>query len=166
MGALALSPIRYRSAPRGRYQQQDTTQTLAEALDEYYSLNAGVVVRPVDLSPESAELFRSHDLCHVIFGLDTTFEDEAMADVRTMLSCDVGVRHYATYLASDAQAKKILKEVGLSAFLWGTVIAIPRLLKAVRASWQMPKRWPWRPPDSYQQRSLGDLRREYGVRVI
>jgi hypothetical protein len=30
------------------------------------------------LSDESAELFRSHDICHVIFGLDTTFADEAM----------------------------------------------------------------------------------------
>src|SRR5438270_10363234 len=53
----------------------------------------------------SAELFRSHDVCHVIFGLDTTFADEALVDARTLLSCDAGVRKYARYLAlSDDQA--------------------------------------------------------------
>ncbi len=45
---------------------------------------------PSALAPESAALFRRHDICHVIFGLDTTIADEAMADTRTMLSCDVG----------------------------------------------------------------------------
>ena len=166
MCTIALRPVRYRAAPRGRYQQQDTTQTLAEGLAEYYALNAGVVARPADLSPESAALFRSHDMCHVIFGLDTTFEDEAMADIRTMLSCDVGALHYAAYLASDAQAKKVLKEAGVFAFVWGTIIAAPRLLRALRESFKMTKRWPWRPPEDYQQRALNDLRREYGVRVI
>jgi hypothetical protein len=71
--------------------------TLAEALVEYYAANAGRVLRPSDLSDESAELFRSHDICHVIFGLDTTFADEAMVDTRTLLSCDVGVRKYARW---------------------------------------------------------------------
>jgi hypothetical protein len=46
---------------------------------------------------ESAEPFRSHDICHVIFGLDTTFADEAMVDTRTLLSCDVGVRKYVRW---------------------------------------------------------------------
>jgi hypothetical protein len=59
---------------------------------------------PSDLSEGSAELFRSHDVCHVIFGLDTTFADEALVDARTLLSCDAGVRKYARYLAlSDDQ---------------------------------------------------------------
>jgi hypothetical protein len=68
--------------------------SLAEGLMEYYAANTGKVLRPSDLSEESAELFRSHDMCHVIFGLDTTFPDEAIVDTRTLLSCDVGVRKY------------------------------------------------------------------------
>jgi len=34
----------------------------------------------------AAALFRSHDICHVIFGLDTVLADEVMADLRTPLS--------------------------------------------------------------------------------
>ena len=86
MVALTLSTTGERShRVRARYQAQDSHQTLLEALDEYYARNLGRVRRPSELAPESAALFRSHDLCHVIFGLDTTLADEAMADVRNML---------------------------------------------------------------------------------
>src|SRR5258706_9375131 len=112
MVALALTPVEFRSAPRCRYQAQDSSQTLSEALTEYYAFNGDTVLPPSALPPESAALFRSHDICHVIFGLDTTLSDEAMADTRTLLSCDVGWSRYAKYLASDSQAKAIFKQVG------------------------------------------------------
>ena len=166
MVALALSPVRFSAEPRCLYQAQDSTQTLAQGLAEYYAHNAGRVLPPDALTPASAALFRSHDICHVIFGLDTTFEDEAMADTRTMLSCDVGWVHYVKYLGSNADAQAILKEVGVLAFVQGTVKAAPRLLRAVRESFRMGKRWPWNPPEEYQIRTLADLRREYGIRVI
>jgi hypothetical protein len=63
-----------------RRQNQDSDKTFTEALAEYYAVNSGKVFRPKDLSEESAELFLSHDICHVIFGLDTTLADEAMVD--------------------------------------------------------------------------------------
>lgn len=92
-----------------RYQDQDSTQTLREGLAEYYAANVGIVMRPDDLPPESVALFRSHDLCHVIFGLDTSLGDETLADTRTLLSCDVGARRYARYLTSDRTAKTLFK---------------------------------------------------------
>jgi hypothetical protein len=83
MATIAQGP---RSAPRWcRYQNQDSDMTLAEALAEYYAANTGRVLRPSELSEESAEPFRSHDMCHVIFGLATTFADEAMVDTRKLV---------------------------------------------------------------------------------
>ena len=104
------------------YQRQDSPQTLAEGLEEYYAANVGKVVRPSDLPPESVGLFRSHDMCHVVFGLNTTLDDEALADVRTILSCDVGIRRYATYLTTDKQARALFKELGYLKSIWVTVL--------------------------------------------
>ena len=109
----------YATAHNLRYREQDCPLTLAEGLAEYYAANEGVIARAADLPPDSAALFRSHDMCHVIFGLDTTLEDEAMADTRTMMSCDVGAARYAVYLGLDPQAQKILKDVGIVGFVWG-----------------------------------------------
>jgi hypothetical protein len=148
------------------YQRQDSYQTLAEGLEEYYAANADKVIRPRDLPPESVELFLSHDMCHVIFGLNTSLDDEALADMRTLFSCDVGVRHYYAYLSQDKQAKALFKELGYFKSALVTTLAIPRICRAAAEAWRMKKRWPWRPPKSFLNRSLADLRREFGIRVI
>ncbi len=149
-----------------RYQRQDSTQTLADGLEEYYAANAGKVVRPDDLPPESVALFRSHDICHVVFGLDTTLDDEALADVRTLLSCDVGVRRYATYLATDKQAQALFKELSYLRSAWVTILAVPRICRAAIEAFRMRKLWPWRPPEAFQERPLAELRREYGIHLV
>jgi hypothetical protein len=149
-----------------RYQRQGSRQTLAEGLEEYYAANIGKVVRPLDLPPESVALFRSHDMCHVVFGLNTTLEDEALADVRTFLSCDVGVRRYATYLATDKQAQALFKELGYLKSVSVTIIAVPRICRATIEAFRMKKRWPWTPPESFQERPLVELRQEYGIHLV
>jgi hypothetical protein len=148
------------------YQQQNSAQTLAEGLEEYYSANVARVTRPRDLAPESAALFRSHDLCHVIFGLDTTLADEAMADVRTLSSCDVGWRRYAKYMTGDPEAKAIFKDLGCLRAIGITLFVIPRIVRALFEALRMAKRWPWEPPAALQSRTLADLRREFGIRVV
>ena len=167
MVALALSTAKGRSdLGRALYQAQDSSQTLLEALEEYYARNLGRVRRPADLAPESAALFRSHDLCHVIFGLDTTLADEAMADVRTLSSSDVGWLRYAKYVTGDPEAKAIFKELGYLRAVGITLWVVPRMVRALYESARMVRRWPWEPPAEFETRSLSDLRREHGIRVI
>jgi hypothetical protein len=72
--------------------KQDWRVTRAEALAAYYSANAGNGFRPGTLPEASAGRFACHDVCHVIFGLDTMLSDDAMADPRTILSCNDGVK--------------------------------------------------------------------------
>ena len=166
MVALPLSPSADSARPRCAYQAQDSQQTLAEGLAEYYAVNGARVSPPPSLPPVSRALFRNHDICHVIFGLDTTLEDEGMADVRTLLSCDVGWRRYARYMTSDPQAKAIFKELGYARAVWTTLAIFPRMARAIWEAWRMSKRWPWDAPAHYFDRSLADLRRQYGIRVI
>ena len=138
--------------------------TLGEGLEEYYAVHPEVV-RPDDLPPESADLFRHHDLCHVIFGLDTTLPDEGMADLRTMLGSDVGVRRYMRYLRTNAQAQAIFAEIGWTKALLGLVPIVPRMLKALVLA-PRQKRWPWTVPPGYLQLPLKELRARHRIRVF
>jgi hypothetical protein len=149
-----------------RYQQQGSSQTLRQGLEEYYEANPGIVTRPSDLPAQSIALFRSHDICHVIFGLNTSLGDETLADMRTLLSCDVGMRRYARYLVEDEAAKALFKELGYAKALWITLLSVPRILRAALEGLRMRKRWPWVPPETYLDQPLGELRREFGIRVI
>ena len=148
------------------YQEQKSTMTLVQGLEEYYRANSGSVFRPDDLSQESRELFRSHDMCHVIFGLDTNLTDEVMADTRTLLSCDVGVRHYARHWLRAPEAKELYREIGFARALLAMVLAVPRIVRAVVENRRRKKSWPWRPTVSELHRPIGELRSEYGIRVI
>lgn len=155
-----------RRNPTLAYQDQDSRQTLADGLAEYYAANRGRVTRPADLPPDSVALFRSHDMCHVIFGLDTSLADETLADTRTLFSCDVGMTRYVRYLRQDEQAKALFKELGWAKGVAITIACLPRILRAAVEARRMRRRWPWTPPDDYALRPLADLRREYGIRVI
>lgn len=166
MVALALSPSKRDARTRYRYQEQESMQTLAEGLAEYYAANGPRVCPSASLPSESRALFRSHDLCHVIFGLDTSLADEGMADVRTLLSCDVGWRRYTHYMTSDRAAKAIFKELGYARAAWVMVIIVPRLLRAIAEGWRMTRKWPWEPPVALFERTLADLRRDYGIRLL
>lgn len=166
MVALALSPPNRAASRRCRYQAQDSHLTLAEGLAEYYAVNGSRVAPPPSLPLESQALFRNHDVCHVIFGLDTTLADEGMADVRTLLSCDVGWRRYARYMTSDPEAKAIFKELGYGRALWTTLAVFPRLVRAIGEMPRMSKKWPWETPPDHFDRSLADLRSEYGIRLV
>ena len=165
MGALVIRPYSVATATQHRYQEQDSPLTLAEGLEEYYRVNAGIVSRPASLPPASAALFRSHDMCHVIFGLDTTLADETLADTRTLLSCDVGWKVYTSYI-NDPLAKAVFKELGVLRTVGVTLRSIPRIIRAWRARKRMTKKWPWVPPEGFQTRTLADLRKEFGIRVM
>jgi hypothetical protein len=150
---------------RFTYQLQDSPLTLWEGLEEYY-LGHPALFRPAQLDPNSEALFRRHDVCHVIFGLDTTVADEALADFRTLLSTDVGVRRYLAYYRTTPEPQAIVAQVGW----WGVVLAalraLPRLLRALRWRPRLMARWPWDTPEVYFGQTLADLRRAHGIVVV
>lgn len=166
MAVLALRTNEFPLSHPLAYQEQDSPLTLAQGLAEYYRVNGDRVQPPSSLPPESAALFKSHDICHVVFGLDTTMEDEAVVDTRTLLSCDVGFARYSVYVASNKEAQAAFKEAGFAAVVWGTLKSLPRLARAIRENFRMTRKWPWVPPENFKERTLSDLRREYGIRVI
>lgn len=161
--ALAAMP---RGPRRLRYQAQDCSLTLAQGLAEYYGANVGRVTPPEALNAASEALFARHDICHVIFGLDTTIADEAMVDTRAMLSCDVGFQAYADHLRTNPDVKAVFRETGYLKSFWTTLLTVPRLIRAWNQASRMHRKWPWTPPAGYLRRTLADLRAEFGIRVI
>ena len=156
----------YRLAPRCRYQAQGSSQTLGEALAEYYEVNRGGVYQPATVSAASMEMFRNHDICHVIFGLDTTMADEILADWRTRLSSDVGWARYAAFFDECPEVRPVFKRVGYATIALATLREQRRIGLAIREASRMPKPWPWSPPASFHDIALSQLRETFGIRVL
>jgi hypothetical protein len=165
MTTLAIQPYRLIETRRLLYQTQDSPQTLAQALAEYYRENEGIVTRPELLPDGSARLFSSHDVCHVVFGLDTSLADEMIADIRTTAACKLTWQQIRQRY-TDQQASAVFAQMGLWRAVSVPIRSLPRIARALAQSFAMAKRWPWVPPPEYMERSLADLRAEYRIRVL
>ena len=152
--------------------KKECSLTLSEALDEFYEINKGY--RPM---ADKFNIMRSHDVVHVIFGADTTFLGEAVADLRSMYSSDIGAYNYVrSYLIdSDEELKKFLKSIQSDFFslkkiphllyflLYSFVILLPRILWDNK---KMKKKLNFYFPESFMDKSLYDLRKEYNISLI
>ncbi len=146
------------------YTKADCTLTLREALAEYHHSIAGLLSYD-DASPLGRELFRRHDVTHVVFGCDTTLPQEAMIDMWSIFGSDVGVGAYLKYLKAD-EAKTIFETMGYWNVLVGAIRATPALFRIYRASRRMHKKWPWADYDKYLDTPLNELRAEFGISLV
>jgi hypothetical protein len=146
------------------YQEQNSQLTLREGLADYYQVHPGIR-RLTSWTQPVLNFSEPHDICHVIFSLDTNLTDEALADLRTMLGTDVGVRNYLQYL-KNPDAKKIFREVGYFRVLLATIAVFPRFLKALWLHRKQRCVWPWDTSPEIFGKTLAELRKEYGITVI
>ena len=139
--------------------------TLCEGLREYYAGHPGLL-QPDRMEADAARFFRSHDACHVLFGLDTMLVDEGLADLWTLLATNVGFRRYAHDLRANPAAKQITKEIGLLRVLRTTMQIIPFAITVFLRSQKMTGKWPWNSEDSYLNQPLNVIRNEFNIRIL
>jgi hypothetical protein len=145
-----------------RYEEQNSEQTLAEGLSEYYRDNANLVPRS-KLSAEASEFFRCHDTAHVVFGCDISLNDEAMVKIYSIFGTSGAfgiLKGYRLHESGEIYRKLSIVEVVKTAF--AAVVLIPRTMLKCRSQ---RGRWPWNQFDDQLSVPLKKLREEYGVRV-
>lgn len=144
------------------FEQQDSSQTLAEGIAEYYAKNPGLAAGR-GLSPEAREFFRCHDAVHVVFGCGNTLNDEAVVKIASLFGTSGGFAilrgyrlHESLEIYRALQVRPVLRSILESIFL------VPRTL--VRCLRQR-RRWPWDDFERYMRLPLRQIRGEFGIRV-
>ena len=152
------------SQPRFRYQEQDTPMTLREGYEEYLTGHPGLF-REDQMEPASREMFHRHDLCHVLFGLDTVPRDEGRADLWTMMATDVGYRRYVGYLRLP-EAKAAFASVSRWRLALLFVLSLGDAIAIFVRTRRMRRKLDWDRLEEHLDRSLAELRRDYGLRLL
>ncbi len=147
------------------YLKQDCELTLNEGLKMHYSVNP-----TFRENTRKAPVFYNHDLAHVLFGLDTSIEHEAIVDFRCMFSTNWGVKKYTVDYFKDPESikiiKNIMKEIGYFKSILGGLKSLPKMIKVVFDSKNMFKKWEINPNERLLNTKLSDLRKEYNIKVI
>lgn len=145
------------------FEQQDSPQTLAEGVAEYYRLNPGLA-QGRGMSPAAQEFFRCHDAVHVVYGCGNALNDEAIVKLSSVFGSTGGLgilRGYQLHESLEIYKKLRAIDVLLS-IVQSVFFLIPRTL--VRCARQR-RRWPWDNFEPYLHMPLSDIRKEFGIRV-
>ncbi len=145
------------------YERQDAKLTLAQGIAEYHRRNLNLI-RGDQLSVEAQEFFRCHDAAHVIFGCDTTLPDEAAVKLASVFGTTAGFAVLKGYrLRESVGIYKTLRLRDILHTVAASFAIVPSTL--VRCARQR-KRWPWSDFSDHLDKPLGELRSEYGIRVV
>ena len=150
------------------FQSQNCDITLAEGLEEYRAyLQANGKKQLMD-EPGST-IIRDHDATHVIFGLDTSIEQESMLDSWVFLGTKWKLKELLAYNKLP-ELKQLYKDFwhdpGYVKLIMATIKIVPIKLKIRKRAKQMNKKWPFVSPDHLMDQRVCDLREEYGIKIL
>ena len=150
------------------YQKQECDLTLQEGLDCYY-INFPEATEIMEDNKESGTLLRDHDCTHVIFGLDTSIEQESILDTWVIWGSKFQWKYILRYQklpAIQQLYRDLYKELGVFGFLkiFWKLGKIKR--KTMFRALKMKKKWPFKMPEEYLYMKISDLRDKHGIKIL
>ena len=150
------------------YQKQHSELTLHEGIEEFYSINP--VFAELSKREGRNRLFFQHDITHVIFGLDSSIEQEHLLDTWALwgtrfkwkIMCD-----YFKHPAIKQIYEDIKKELGVWGIIKKVILMIPLKILIIFRALQMRKKWDYHNvTDESLNTRLSDIRKEYNIKVF
>ena len=150
------------------FQSQNCDITLAEGLEEYRAYLQANGKKQLVVAPGS-KVIRDHDATHVMFGLDTSIEQESMLDSWVFLGTKWKLKELLAYNKLP-EIKQLYKDFwhdpGYFKLFLTTIRLLPIKLKIRKRAKQMNKKWPFVSPDSLMDQKVCDLREEFGIKIL
>jgi hypothetical protein len=151
-----------------RYQQHHCELTLSEGVAEYRSYLRDID-RKAMADGEGSRLILEHDVTHVIFGMDTSLEQEAGLDTWLLFGCQFEWRYlrgYSQLAEIKALYRALVAEGGLRLFLklyWKCLGLKWRIFRRTR---RMSQKWPFQFPEEWLDQSIFALRERHGIDIL
>jgi len=144
------------------FQRQESRQTLAEGIMEYFAANPDLA-QARDMSPQARHFFACHDVVHVVFGCGTSLDDEAVVKTASLFGTTAGLAVLRGYrLHESLQIYRQLRVAAVLLSIAHSVTIVPRTI--VRCLGQRA-RWPWSDHQRFLDTPLHEIRQAFGIKV-
>ncbi len=149
-------------AAKHGFERQDSRQSLAQGLEEYFAANPGLD-EARRMSPEAERFFRCHDAAHVVFGCGTSLDDEAAVKIASIFGTTAGFGVLRGYrLHESLTIYKRLRLADVLPPIARSVVVVPRTILRCRGQ---RARWPWDGYQRYLDVPLDEIRLQFGIEV-
>tara|TARA_B100001115_G_scaffold30025_1_gene22072 strand:- start:1177 stop:1722 length:546 start_codon:yes stop_codon:yes gene_type:complete len=157
------------------FQNQDCNLSLQEGIDEYRSYlrknNRYVLGEQASDSEKWGIL--CHDATHVIFGLDSTLEEEAMLDCWVFFGGNYFqiLKDYLsgkiTFKETTEKVEILLKDVGYSKYIYLYLkVMVKKWPVILFRCFKMKKRWNYYFSKELLDKSIKELRNEFRIMIL
>ena len=150
-----------------KFQNQNSQQTLKEALEEFYSINVQFK-NLVEKNSPNAKVFKEHDYTHVLFGLGTSIEEESLLDTYVIWGMKFNWGVIFDFY-KDPEYKEVIGDI-VSKYggYWGIfkiyLSLMPLKFRVFLRCMKMKKKWHYHDiSERLLNRSLQDIRQEYNI---
>lgn len=153
-----------------KFQNQNSQQTLKEALEEFYSINVQFK-NLVEKNSPNAKVFKEHDYTHVIFGLGTSIEEESLLDTYVIWGMKFNWGVIFDFY-KDPEYKEVIGDiVNKYGGYWGIfkiyLSLMPLKFRVFLRCMKMKKKWHYHDiSERLLNRTLEDIRQEYNIVLL
>jgi ubiquinone biosynthesis protein Coq4 len=147
------------------YLDRDCNITLRQALDKYYAQNPGFY-QPHQLDDDSRRVFFAHDVCHIIFGCDTSLVGEAKVEQWTIHSTNFSFKEYVDTVLSTEATRQAVTEISPAQVLRQGFLNIYPLIKTYLRAKKVKPKWDFYIYSKYLDRHISDIRREFNIQIV
>jgi hypothetical protein len=143
--------------------------TLSDALELHYKLNPQFTRWNKYEDELLQKTMKSHDVCHVVFGCNTSLLGEFRVELFTAFGTNLSDSEYRKLVSNPkilGEPLDIVKRIGyfkvftLMLLNWYELFRIPYI------SSKMKKKWAIFFEDNYMNKTIGEIREEFGFRLI
>tara|TARA_Y100000758_G_C16051154_1_gene421670 strand:- start:338 stop:853 length:516 start_codon:yes stop_codon:yes gene_type:complete len=150
------------------FQNQECSLTLREGVEHYRAYLKKNGKKVLDDQEDSLTIL-SHDATHVIYGLDTSLEEEQMLNFWTLFGTTYTWKEIMAYNGREEVSdftKDLLKELGVINMVMLIIRSIVPFFQVLRNLRLKKKKWSFVPPNELMDRSVSSLREEYGIKIL
>jgi hypothetical protein len=153
-----------------KFQNQNSQQTLKEALEEFYSINVQFK-NLVEKNSPNAKVFKEHDYTHVLFGLGTSIEEESLLDTYVIWGMKFNWGVIFDFY-KDPEYKEVIGDiVNKYGGYWGIfkiyLSLMPLKFRVFLRCMKMKKKWHYHDiSERLLNRTLQDIRQEYNIVLL
>jgi hypothetical protein len=149
------------------YVTGNTNLSLTKALDEHYLRNPQFTRWHEYKTNTAQKLVRAHDIVHIVFGCDTSLLGEMRVQIWTKYATPtLTVRQKIEFLKNKESRVLLKNPVGYFAMMTFFVDNLKEFKKVKNNSKFLTKSWIYFDTETYENRTIGEIRNEFGIEII
>ena len=156
------------------YQKESCELTLKEGIEEYrkYLIANNRHVLGENCSEDEKLTILGHDATHVIFGLDTSLEEESMLDCWVIFGGDVFKIIKEFYKGSldlketNEKVFDLVKEVGYLKYTYLYLRVVFQKWPKIFFRTRKMKQWSYFFPSNFLEKKISDLRKDFNIKIL